>query len=65
MAGPTYRGLRLDRSTAEFHRAVDRLRWDTDPRRTEPTSTTPTPPVRRGLDQAATPQPPPTLELTT
>ena len=36
MAGPTYRGLRLDRSLAEFHRAVDRLRWDTDHRRTDP-----------------------------
>jgi hypothetical protein len=36
MAGATYRGLRLDRSVAEFHRAVDRLRWDTDHRRTEP-----------------------------
>jgi hypothetical protein len=42
MAGPTYRGLRLDRSVAEFHRAVDRLRFDTDSRRTEPASATPT-----------------------
>ena len=38
MGGPCYRGLRLDRSLAEFHRAVDRLRWDTDHRRTEPPS---------------------------
>jgi hypothetical protein len=26
---PRYRGLRLDGPLAEFHRAVDRLRWDT------------------------------------
>jgi hypothetical protein len=45
MAGPTYRGLRLDRSLAEFHRAVDRLRWDTDHRRTEPQQ--PTAPASR------------------
>jgi hypothetical protein len=62
MAGPTYRGLRLDRSVAEFHRAVDRLRWDTGPRRTDPQPATP---ARRGRDQAATPQPPPVLEFTT
>jgi hypothetical protein len=26
-----YRGLRLDGPVEEFHRAVDRLRWDTVP----------------------------------
>ncbi len=29
--GPTYHGLRLLGPLAEFHRAVDRLRWDTVP----------------------------------
>jgi hypothetical protein len=47
MAGPTYRGLRLDRSLAEFHRAVDRLRWDTDHRRTEPAQPEPQRPAPR------------------
>jgi hypothetical protein len=28
---PRYRGLRLDSAVAEFHQAVDRLRWDTVP----------------------------------
>jgi hypothetical protein len=31
MTGPSYRGLRLDGPTEEFHQAVDRLRWDTVP----------------------------------
>jgi len=31
MAGPRYRGLRLDGPVEEFHQAVDRLRWDTVP----------------------------------
>jgi hypothetical protein len=31
MNGPRYRGLRLDGPIEEFHRAVDRLRWDTVP----------------------------------
>jgi hypothetical protein len=26
-----YRGLRLDGPVADFHRAIDRLRWDTAP----------------------------------
>jgi hypothetical protein len=60
MAGPTYRGLRLDRSLAEFRRAVDRLRFDTDPRRTEPPGSPQGPPrptpTRAGMAQ-------PTLEL--
>jgi len=47
MAGPTYRGLRLDRSLAEFHRAVDRLRWDTDHRRTDPQQPTAPAPAPR------------------
>jgi hypothetical protein len=28
---PRYRGLRLDGPLADFHRAMDRLRWDTVP----------------------------------
>jgi hypothetical protein len=28
---PRYRGLRLDGPLEEFHRALDRLRWDTVP----------------------------------
>jgi hypothetical protein len=31
MAGPRYRGLRLDGPVEEFHRAVDRLRFDIVP----------------------------------
>ena len=31
MTEPSYRGLRLDGPTEEFHQAVDRLRWDTVP----------------------------------
>jgi hypothetical protein len=31
MTGPSYRGLRLDGPVAEFHRAVDWLRFDTVP----------------------------------
>ena len=30
-SSPRYRGLRLDGPVEEFHRAVDRLRWDTVP----------------------------------
>jgi hypothetical protein len=48
MAGPRYRGLRLDGPTEEFHRAVDRLRADTIPislDRQPPSP--PTPPRRR------------------
>jgi hypothetical protein len=62
MAGPTYRGLRLDRSLAEFHRAVDRLRWDTDPHHTEelhPASPAPDPPSRPQTARDG----PPTLDL--
>jgi hypothetical protein len=29
MTGPSYQGMRLDGPVEEFHRAVDRLRWDT------------------------------------
>jgi hypothetical protein len=28
---PSYRGLRLDGPVEQFHRAIDRLRWDTAP----------------------------------
>jgi hypothetical protein len=36
--GPTYRGLRLLGPLAGFHRAIDRLRWDTvrTPSHTDP-----------------------------
>jgi hypothetical protein len=48
MTEPSYRGLRLDGPLAEFHRAVDRLRWDTClPRSTtnpKPTTAAPSPP---------------------
>jgi hypothetical protein len=45
---PSYRGLRLDGPLKEFHRAVDRLRWDTvsAPLDHQPPSP-PTPPRRR------------------
>jgi hypothetical protein len=48
MTGPSYWGLRLDGPVEEFHRAVDRLRWDTvpAPRDHQPPSP-PTPPRRR------------------
>ena len=48
MAGPRYRGLRLDGPLQEFHRAVDRLRADTVPAPLDhqPPSP-PTPPRRR------------------
>ena len=48
MAGPCYRGLRLDGPLQEFHRAVDRLRADTVPAPLDhqPPSP-PTPPRRR------------------
>ncbi len=39
---PAYRGLRLLGPLAEFHRAVDRLRWDTVPG--PPTTVQPNPP---------------------
>jgi hypothetical protein len=46
---PQYRGLRLDGSIEELHRALDRLRWDTVPApldRQQP----PRPPTRRRQD---------------
>ena len=30
-SSPRYRGLRLNGPVPEFHRAADRLRWDTTP----------------------------------
>jgi hypothetical protein len=30
-SAPRYQGLRLDGPVEEFHRAIDRLRWDTAP----------------------------------
>jgi hypothetical protein len=45
---PTYRGLQLDGPLEEFHRAVDRLRWDTVPAPLDrPQSATPPPALRR------------------
>jgi hypothetical protein len=51
MTGPRSRGLRLDGPLAEFHQAVDRLRWDTVPAPLDhqPPSP-PTPPPRRRRD---------------
>jgi hypothetical protein len=53
---PSYRGLRLDGPLKEFHRAVDRLRWDTVPTPLDHQPASPTPPRRRrdpGDGQAA------------
>jgi hypothetical protein len=47
MAGLFYRGLRLDGPLAEFHRAVDRLRWDTMPAPLDHQPATPPAPPRR------------------
>jgi hypothetical protein len=48
---PGYQDLRLDGTVAEFHRAIDRLRWDTVPAALhhQPPSP-PTPPRRRRHD---------------
>ena len=46
-AGRRYRGLRLDGPLAEFHRAIDRLRWDTVP------TTPPRPAASQPTDAAA------------
>ena len=46
---PGYRDLRLDGPLEEFHRAVDRLRWDTAPT-TLDHQLPPTPPRRRRRD---------------
>jgi hypothetical protein len=51
MAGLRYRGLRLDGPLAEFHRAVDRLRWDTAPPRRDPPPASPPAPPGRGRRQ--------------
>jgi hypothetical protein len=47
MAGPRYRGLRLDGPVEEFHRAVDRLRWDTVPATLDHQPPSPPAPRRR------------------
>jgi hypothetical protein len=48
---PHYRGLRLDGPLAEFHRAVDRLRFDTVPAALDHLPPSPsTPPRRRRQD---------------
>ncbi len=52
MPGPRYRGLRLDGPIAEFHRAVDRLRWDTVPARLEHQPPSPPTPGHRDHSQA-------------
>jgi hypothetical protein len=43
----TYRGLRLDGSSAELYRAVDRLRWDTVPASLDQPAIPPAAPRRR------------------
>jgi hypothetical protein len=49
---PSYRGLRLDGPPAEFHRAVDRLSWDTVPTPLgQPPTSPPAPPRRRHRQQ--------------
>jgi len=63
MGGPCYRGWRLDRSLAEFRRAVDRLRWDTDPRRSEPAGLLSTPAPRSRPTPAPTRERQPSLGL--
>jgi hypothetical protein len=50
MAGPRYRGLRLDGHLEEFHRAVDRLRWDTVPTPLDHQPPSPPTPPRRRRD---------------
>jgi hypothetical protein len=50
MAGPRHRGLRLDGPVAEFHRAVDRLRWDTVPLPLDRQPPSPPAPPRRRRD---------------
>jgi hypothetical protein len=45
--GPRYQGLRLDGPLREFHRAVDRLRWDTIPGRLHEQPPADTPPQQR------------------
>jgi hypothetical protein len=50
MAGPRYRGLRLDGPIEEFHRAVDRLRWDTVPAPLDHQQPSPPRPPRRRRD---------------
>jgi hypothetical protein len=47
---PTYRGLRLDGPLADFHRAMDRLRWDTVPAPLDHQSSSPPAPRRRRHD---------------
>jgi hypothetical protein len=47
MSRPRYRGLRLDGPVEEFHRAVDRLRWDTVATTLDHQSLNPPPAPRR------------------
>jgi len=47
MTGPSYRGLRLNGPVEEFHRAVDRLRWDTAPAPLDHQPPSPSAPPRR------------------
>jgi len=57
MAGPAYRGLRLDGPLAELRRAVDRLRWDTDHRRAEPVAAAAAPAPRPSAEAERAAQP--------
>jgi hypothetical protein len=50
MAGLRHRGLRLDGPLEEFHRAVDRLRWDTVPAPLAHQPQSPSTPPRRRRD---------------
>jgi hypothetical protein len=47
MPGLRSRGLRLDGSLAEFHQAIDRLRWDTVPAPLDQQPVSPPGPPRR------------------
>jgi hypothetical protein len=46
-SSPRYRGLRLNGPVLEFHRAVDRLRWDTVPAPLDHKPPSPSPSPRR------------------
>jgi hypothetical protein len=46
-SSPRYRGLRLNGPVPEFHRAVDRLRWDTVPAPLDHQPPSPSPSPRR------------------
>ena len=53
LGSPRYRGLRLDGPVEEFHRAVDRLRWDTVPAPLDHQPPSPPRPHRRRRDESS------------